>query len=122
MSAHFKTMFGVAVLGLAAYAAYAESITLTSYYPSPYGSYQNLDVTGSLTTASLAVNGDTSILGKHAFRGNDSWLRLNQDGAFPSGTHTPGNFAPGALNVGGVAGWGNPGGGNAWFAGSVGIG
>lgn len=69
--------------------------------------------------ARLEVNGDIAISGKHAFRGNDPWLRLNQDGAFTAGVHTPGVFAPGSLNVGGVGGWGNPGGGNVWIAGSV---
>ena len=67
----------------------------------------------------LEVNGDIAISGKHAFRGNDSWLRLNQDGAFTAGVHTPGVFAPMSLNVGGVGGWGNPGGGNVWIAGGV---
>ncbi len=71
---------------------------------------------------SLTVTGDIVIAGKHAFRGNDSWLRLNQDNAFTSGVHTPGVFAPGSLNVGGAAGWGNPGGGNVWITGNVGIG
>jgi hypothetical protein len=70
---------------------------------------------------SLDVNGDVAIRGKHALRGNDSWLRLNQDGAFTSGVHTPGVFAPVSLNVGGLGGWGNPGWGNSWFAGRVGI-
>ena len=69
--------------------------------------------------ARLEVNGDIAISGKHAFRGNDTWLRLNQDGAFTAGVHTPGLFAPMSLNVGGVGGWGNPGGGNVWIAGSV---
>lgn len=63
--------------------------------------------------------GDIAIGGKHAFRGNDTWLRLNQDGAFANGVHTPGVFAPGSLNVGGKNGWGNPGNGNAWFTGSI---
>jgi hypothetical protein len=67
----------------------------------------------------LAVAGDVWIAGKNALRGSDSWLRLNQDGAFPSGVHTPGVFAPGSLNVGGRGGYGNPGGGNAWFTGSL---
>ena len=31
-------------------------------------------------------------------------------------------LTPGSLNVGGANGWGDPGGGNAWFSGSVGIG
>lgn len=69
--------------------------------------------------ARLEVNGDIAISGKHAFRGNDPWLRLNQDGAFSAGVHTPGVFAPGSLNVGGVGGWGNPGAGNVWIAGGV---
>jgi hypothetical protein len=67
----------------------------------------------------LEVNGDIAISGKHAFRGNDPWLRLNQDGAFTAGVHTPGVFAPMSLNVGGVGGWGNPGAGNVWIAGGV---
>lgn len=66
------------------------------------------------------IDGDIAILGKHALRGNDPWLRLNQDGAFSAGTHTPGLFAPMSLNVGGVGGWGNPGNGNAIFAGLIG--
>ena len=67
----------------------------------------------------LAFGGDVAMAGKHAFRANDSWLRLNQDGAFTSGVHTPGNFAPNALNVGGVNSWGNPGAGNAWIGGTI---
>jgi hypothetical protein len=68
------------------------------------------------------VSGDIAVRGKHALRGSDSWLRLNQDGAFTSGVHTPGVLAPGSLNVGGVGGWGNPGAGNAWIAGALTIG
>ena len=67
----------------------------------------------------LSVDGDIAIGGKHAFRGNDTWLRLNQDGAFANGVHTPGVFAPVSLNVGGMNGWGNPGSGNAWFTGTI---
>jgi hypothetical protein len=54
-----------------------------------------------------------------------SWLRLNQnlDHSKPiQGIHTPGLFAPGSLNVGGARGWVDPGAGNAWITGSVGIG
>src|SRR5215203_514989 len=69
--------------------------------------------------ARLEVNGYIAIMAKHAFRGSDTWLRLNQDSAFTAGVHTPGLFAPMSLNVGGVGGWGNPGGGNVWIAGSV---
>ena len=73
----------------------------------------------------LEVNGafelkdDMSINDKHALRGNDGWLRLNQDGAFPNGTHTPRLFAPMSLNVGGVNNWGNPGNNNAIIAGDL---
>jgi len=71
-------------------------------------------------TAGLAVQGDVAIGGKHALRGNDGWLRLNQDGKFPEGTHTPGLFAPNSLNVGaGWNGWGNPGAGNIAYAGQL---
>jgi hypothetical protein len=72
--------------------------------------------------AKLEVNGDVALMGKHALRGSDNWLRLNQDGAFTAGVHTPGVFAPVSLNVGGLGGWGNPGSGNAWVAGSLGVG
>jgi hypothetical protein len=75
---------------------------------------------GTLTPANkLDVMGDVAILNKHAFRGSDTWLRLNQDGAFPNGVHTPGLFAPMALNVGGAIGFGSPGTGNGVFTGNV---
>jgi Chaperone of endosialidase len=67
----------------------------------------------------LDVAGDVALFGKHAFRGSDAWLRLNQDGQFPSGTHTPGLFAPMSLNVGAAGGWGNPGNGNIAYAGNL---
>jgi hypothetical protein len=70
----------------------------------------------------LDVAGDIAIHRRHAFRGTDTWLRLNQDGAFTSGVHTPGLFAPMSLNVGGAGNWGNPGAGNIWTTGNVGIG
>jgi hypothetical protein len=47
---------------------------------------------GTNATPTLAVGGDISIGGKHALRGNDTWLRLNQDGAFGSGVYTPGHL------------------------------
>jgi hypothetical protein len=53
------------------------------------------------------------------------WLRLNQNLDYSKpiyGVHTPGVFAPGSLNVGGVSSWGDPGGGNVWIAGNLGIG
>jgi|CXWL01.1.fsa_nt_gi hypothetical protein len=68
----------------------------------------------------IVADGDLAIGGKHAIRGNDGWLRLNQDGAFPNGVHTPGMMCPNSLNVGGRGGWStNPGNGNGWFAGSI---
>jgi hypothetical protein len=41
------------------------------------------------TPGLLRVDGDIQLSGKHAFRGNDPWLRFNQDGAFV-GVYTPG--------------------------------
>ena len=54
-----------------------------------------------------------------------TWLRLNQNLDFSKpvfGVHTPGVFAPGSLNVGGAAGWGDPGFGNVWVTGRIGVG
>lgn len=68
----------------------------------------------------LDVYGDIRMFGQHAFRGNDGWLRLNQEGAFVHGTHTPGLFAPMSVNVGGANGWEfNPGNGNIIYAGTL---
>ena len=43
----------------------------------------------------------------------------NQSMSSPSGVHTPGLFAPGSLNVGGLDGWADPGGGNLWVSGQA---
>ena len=59
------------------------------------------------------------------FWNDGTWLRLNQNLDFTKpifGVHTPGLFAPGSLNVGGAGGWGDPGPGNVWVTGQVGIG
>lgn len=51
-----------------------------------------------------------------------NWLRLNQNLDYTKpifGVHTPGVLAPGSLNVGGVGGFGDPGGGNVWIAGDI---
>ncbi len=82
------------------------------------------DGTGHPTLATMDagkmdVRTDVALAGKHAFRGSDSWLRLNQDGAFGSGVHTPGLLYPGSLDVGGGT---DPGVGNALVAGKLGVG
>lgn len=51
----------------------------------------------------VLANGDVTIQNKVALRGNDSWLRLNQDAGFASGTYTPGFFrADGGIASGGL--------------------
>jgi hypothetical protein len=69
----------------------------------------------------LDVAGDIALNGKHALRGNDGWLRLNQDSQFPEGTHTPALFAPMSINVGAANGnWSfNPGNGSIAYAGTL---
>jgi hypothetical protein len=57
--------------------------------------------------------------GREMLRGDDPWMRLNQAGQFPNGVHTPAAFSCGSLNVGGVEGWGNPGGANVWIGGQL---
>lgn len=81
----------------------------------------NMQNVGSINAGgNLNVGGgDVAISGKHAFRGNDTWLRLNQDGAFTSGVHTPGLFAPSALSVGI---WSSPGANNAQIGGNFAVG
>ena len=37
-----------------AFVAYAETVTVSTYYPSPYGSYTNLDTTGATNLATAA--------------------------------------------------------------------
>lgn len=78
-------MLAIAMV-FAGYTAYAESITVSTYYPSPYGSYQKLDTTsdthlatgsGGLmigstanTTSKLEVRGATTLVGNTAVTGN----------------------------------------------------
>jgi hypothetical protein len=47
---------------------------------------------GTTPRPTLALGGDLVLEGKVALRGNDGWLRLNQDGQFSSGVHTPGRL------------------------------
>jgi hypothetical protein len=95
-------------------------------------------VGGDTPAATLHVAGDLAIdkisggaaraLPAHAtLIWNDGawlWLNANQDQSQPiPGVRTPGEFACGSLNVGGIGGnWSDPGAGNAWFGGSLGIG
>lgn len=79
-----------------------------------------VDGQSGVTGLAISETGDIALNGKHAFRTNDPWLRLNQDKAFQNGVHTPGLFAPMSLNVGGVGGWGNPGDNNVVVAGTIG--
>ena len=85
-----------------------------------WGPISQVVVSGAMVVSGeMIVGTDIAVDGKHAIRGNDAWLRLNQQGVFTSGVHTPGLFAPMSLNVGGVGGWGNPGNGNATIAGKL---
>ncbi len=65
-----KIGMGSVVLGLVAYAANAENVTISTFYPSPYGDYNalttvTLNVTGgtapALTATSLSVTGATTL-------------------------------------------------------------
>jgi hypothetical protein len=76
-------------------------------------------VLATMDAGKMDVRTDVALSGKHAFRGNDSWLRLNETGAFGSGVHTPGLLYPGSLDVGGST---DPGVGNALVAGKLGVG
>jgi hypothetical protein len=49
---------------------------------------------------SIDAAGNLALGGLHAIQTKDTWLRLNQEGAFRSGVHTPGHLTSGSLNVG----------------------
>jgi hypothetical protein len=85
-----------------------------------------LEVAGDVALEK-AASGTARVLPADAtmFWNDGMWLRLNQNLDFTKpifGVHTPGLFAPGSLNVGGAGGWGDPGPGNVWVTGQVGIG
>jgi hypothetical protein len=61
MIQNLKTILTLTLLGLAAYAAYAETISISTYYPSPYGSYQNLAVTSTLNAGTITTTGNVGI-------------------------------------------------------------
>ncbi len=73
----------------------------------------------SIDGSSVAnFNGDIDLNSKNAFRGNDTWLRLNQDSQFTSGIHTPGFFNSYSASVGAL--YSNPGAGNLQVQSKVG--
>ena len=59
MKPNLKTLAAILALGLIGYAAYAENVTISTFYPSPYGSYQTLETTGATT---LATGAATTVL------------------------------------------------------------
>jgi Chaperone of endosialidase len=85
-----------------------------------------LQIGGDLAIESIPAGSARALPANGTLLWNDgTWLRLNQNLDFTKpifGVHTPGVFAPGSLNVGGAASWGDPGFGNAWITGTVGIG
>ncbi|MEV4319593.1 hypothetical protein [Actinocrispum sp. NPDC049592] len=70
----------------------------------------------------LDVAGNLGIDGRLAISSGDAYLRLNQDGQFPSGVHTPHPMSSASMNVGGALNWGDPGVGNLAVTGHVGVG
>jgi hypothetical protein len=56
MKTKIMTVILGAVLVFATHAVYAENVTISTYYPSPYGSYQTLEVTGSTYLATASGN------------------------------------------------------------------
>jgi hypothetical protein len=59
-----------------------------------------VDAAGDTMSGPLNLSGDLLLASKSALRGTDSWLRLNQDSAFSSGTHSPKNLNVSGLTVG----------------------
>jgi hypothetical protein len=85
-----------------------------------------LQIAGDVTLEKMSGSSPRALPANGTILWNDgTWLRLNQNLDFSKpifGVHTPGLFAPGSLNVGGGANWADPGPGNVWVTGNVGIG
>ena len=85
-----------------------------------------LQVTGDIALEKIPPQTGRVLPAEATLCWNDgTWLRLNQNLDFTKpvfGVHTPGVLAPGSLNVGGAGGWGDPGLGNVWVTGRIGIG
>jgi hypothetical protein len=85
-----------------------------------------LQIAGDITLEKISGGLPRMLPASGTLLWNDgTWLRLNQNLDFSKpifGVHTPGLFAPGSLNVGGGASWGDPGFGNAWITGTLGVG
>jgi hypothetical protein len=90
------------------------------------GPVAKLQVAGDVALEQMASGGARPLPAGATLVWNDgTWLRLNQNLDFGKpifGVHTPGLFASGSLNVGGVGGWGDPGAGSVWIATRVSIG
>ena len=83
-----KIFAAVVALGLFGYAAYAENITISTFYPSPYGSYQTLETTGTTT---LATGATTALLvGTNTAAANNVKLSV-QGGAIGTSDAVGGN-------------------------------
>jgi hypothetical protein len=85
-----------------------------------------LEVAGDLALRQMTSGAARAMAPGETLIWNDgTWLRLNQNLDFTKpilGVHTPGVFAPMSLNVGGAGNWGDPGGGNVWVTGNIGVG
>ena len=47
-------------------------LVLTTYYPAPNGQYLNMNVSGTLTAATVSVTGDLTVVGQSTLGGNTS--------------------------------------------------
>ena len=56
MKLNAKTTAALLATSLIAYAAYAENVTVSTFYPSPYGNYQTLETTAAASFATASGN------------------------------------------------------------------
>lgn len=107
MKSNLIVLLGAVGLCLAAYTANAENVQISTFYPSPYGSYQSLDVTGTATLAATNINGAVNITGTTAITGNTTitgTTTINGGNAAITGntTMTGNTTVTGSLGVGGA--------------------
>ena len=89
MRSKLKVIMIVLALGLAAYAAYAETVTISTYYPSPYGSYQTLETNtlqGAAGTGNIAIvpTGGNVVIGAAT---PEAWAKLDVHMPANNGVH-----------------------------------
>lgn len=91
MKSTIKLLIAAGAVCYMAYGAYAENVQISTFYPSPFGDYQNLTVRGTLTSSTLinAVTLNATTVNATTVNGTT----VNGTSADFTGTVDAGNFS-----------------------------